>query len=297
VSPRFLPARSRLRKRLLRWGIIALALIVVVLAYGFAETYRLEVKEYDVVSADLPEEFAGTRIVLLTDIHRGAFFSQERVARLVDRVNALEPDLILLGGDYVFANVDYEASCFAELGRLQAPLGRFAVLGNHDYGEHDDKQGPANAIRAASDAGITLLRNEGAWIEKGGERIRIGGVGDFDEDVPRLAPITTGTDQGDFVLLLSHNPDYAEELPSGAVDLVLSGHTHGGQVTFFGLWACRVPSAYGQKYRSGFVTTGTTTVIVSNGVGTSTIPPVRILARPQIVVITLHSDPSASLQP
>jgi predicted MPP superfamily phosphohydrolase len=298
VSPRYLPARSRRRKRWLRAAICVLLLVVVTLAYGFAETYRLEVKEYTFTSADLPKEFDGTRVVFVTDIHRGVFLSQERVADLVDRVNALQPDLIVLGGDYVYRNVDYESSCFAELERLRAPLGRFAMAGNHDYGEYDDDESTLDPlIRAASSAGITLLRNAGAWIDKNGGRIRIGGVGDYTEDNPRLAPALGDARPEDFVLLVSHNPDFSESLPPGAVDLMLSGHTHGGQVTVFGQWAPYVPSSYGQKYRTGMVSNSATTVIISNGVGTSTIPPIRLLARPQIVVVTLRSSPPAALQP
>ncbi len=298
MSPRFLPARGRRRKRWLRAGICVLLLAALTLAYGFAETYRLEVKEYTFTSSDLPKEFDGVRVVLLTDIHRRTLFSQKRVTALVDRVNALEPDLIVLGGDYVFGNVDFEASCFAELARLRAPLGRFAVLGNHDYdGDADGDAGPDEAIRAVNDAGIPLLRNDGAWIENNGGRIRIGGVSDYQEDEPRLAPALGDARPEDFVLLVSHNPDFSESLPPGAVDLTLSGHTHGGQVNIFGLWAPYVPSGYGQKYLTGVVPNDATTVIVSNGVGTSTILPFRILARPQIVVITLHSTPSAALQP
>jgi predicted MPP superfamily phosphohydrolase len=285
-----------------------------VLAYGFVESHRIEVKRYTVTSPDVPAGFDGTRVVLLTDIHRGAFFSQDRVRRLVERVNALRPDLVVLGGDYVYANTDYEASCFAELARLQAPLGRFAVLGNHDYCEYRADSGtgsssgtsdgtrpggatdPSPAIEAIRGAGITLLDNRAVWVEKAGRRIRVGGVGDYQEDTPDLAPTVEGTSAGDFVLLVSHNPDYAEELPIGAVDLVLSGHTHGGQVTFFGLWAPSLPSEYGQKYRTGLVVTEATTVIVSNGIGTI-FPPIRFFARPQIVEITLRSGPPAALQP
>jgi predicted MPP superfamily phosphohydrolase len=279
----------RLRRR---WWLIALAILVMsvaLLAYSFAETYRLETKEYTFISPDLPANFEGTRVVLITDVHRSPFFSQDRVRSLVERVDALEPDLIILGGDYVYTNTSYAASCFAELGRLNAPLGCFAVLGNHDYGKYENGgDGPAPVIQAIDDAGITLLRDRAVWIEKDGARIRVGGVGDSAVDRPDVGPTLEETNKSDFVLLISHNPDYAEELPAGAVDLVLSGHTHGGQVTFFGLWALQVPSEYGQKYRTGVVTTEATTVIVSNGVGTSTIPPIRLFARPQIVVITLR---------
>jgi uncharacterized protein len=271
-----------------------------VLAYSFAESYRVEVKQITITSPDLPIAFDGTTVVLLTDIHRGWFFSQDRVERLVDRVNALEPDLIMLGGDYVYASTDYEASCFSELAGLRAPAGRFAALGNHDYGEYgndgNDYADPTLAIQAIRDAGITVLDNQAVWVEKAGARIRIGGVGDYQEDTPLLAPTMEGTSASDFVLLVCHNPDYAEQLPVGAVDLMLSGHTHGGQVTFFGQWAPFLPSDYGQKYRTGVVSTEATTVVVSNGIGTI-FPPIRFFARPQIVVITLRTGTTSGLHP
>ncbi len=272
-------------------AVALLAVIVALLAYGYGETYWLEVKEYTFSSPDLPAEFDGTRIVLVADIHRGPFFSQGRVRSLVEQVNTLEPDMIVLGGDYVYISTDYAASCFDELERLQAPLGCYAVLGNHDYGSYDDGgTGPAPVIQAIDDAGVTLLRDEAVWVEKEGERIRVGGVDDYSVDDPLLDPVVDGTSKSDLVLLVSHNPDFAEGLPLGAVDLVLSGHTHGGQVTVFGLWAPFVPSDFGGKYRTGMVTTEATTVIISNGVGTSTIPPIRLFARPQIVVVTLRAE-------
>ncbi len=288
------------RRRRIIWCVVAALLVVIVafLAYGVAETYRLEVKQYIFVSEDLPAEFDGTRVVLLTDIHRSLFFSQSRVRSLADQVNALEPDLVVLGGDYIYRSTDYAASCLVELQELRAPLGRFAVLGNHDYGSYEDGgEGPLPVIRAINNAGITLLRDRGQWIEKEGERIRIGGVSDYAVDRPQITSILAGTEESDFVLLVSHHPDYAEELPAGAVDLTLSGHTHGGQITFFGLRAFYVPSQYGERYRTGMVVTEKTTVIVSNGIGTSTIPPIRVFAQPQIVVITLQSGVAAKPHP
>lgn len=289
----------RRRRRRWLWALLAICVVAVgVLAYGFGETYRLETKQYTFASPDLPEEFDGLRVVLVTDIHRGPFLSQERVRSLVDRVNALEPDLIVLGGDYVYLDTDYAASCFEELRGLDPPLGCYAVLGNHDYGDYQDGSGgPAPVIKAIAGAGITLLRDDALWVARGEARFRLGGVGDYAVDIHDEAPTLEGTEKSDFVLLVSHNPDMAEELPSGRVDLMLSGHTHGGQVTFFGVWAFHVPSEYGQKYRTGLVTTDATTVIVSNGVGTSTIPPIRLFARPQIVVVTLEHGTMANLQP
>ncbi len=127
--------KTRTRRRAI-WklaAVVVAAVIVVVAVYSYTETYRVEVKEYTFASPDVPAAFDGTSIVLLTDVHRSFYFSQKRVAGIVDQVNGLEPDLIVLGGDYVYGSEDYFASAFAELGRLEAPLGTFAVLGNHDY--------------------------------------------------------------------------------------------------------------------------------------------------------------------
>jgi predicted MPP superfamily phosphohydrolase len=278
-------------RRLRFVAIMVLVILAGVLAYGVAEAYRIEFKEYTYSSPAVPTTFDGTRIVFLSDVHRGIFLSQGRLGRLVDRVNDLAPDLLLLGGDYVWGNTDYEASCFEELGRLRAPLGRFAVLGNHDYGRPQhadgrDEDDPTLAIAAIKSAGITLLDNRGVWLERNGGRIRLGGVSDYQEGEPQVDPTLEGTKEDDLVILLSHNPDFAEGLPE-AVDLVLSGHTHGGQISFFGLYAFYLPSDYGQKYRTGVVENGPTTVMVSNGIGTSTLLPLRYFARPQILVITL----------
>jgi uncharacterized protein len=281
--------RSRRNRTWLIVAVLIVAAVIAVVGYAYGETFRLQVKEYAFTSRDVPSAFDGTRIVLLTDVHRTWFFSQERVGRLVDRVGRLEPDLIVLGGDYVYRTTEYEASAFEELGRLHAPLGTFAVLGNHDYGEHDsDGEDVGPALRAVAATNVALLDNRAVWIEKAGQRIRLGGVGDYTQDAPQFGPTINDTEAGDMVLLVSHNPDVSEGLPVGAVDLVLSGHTHGGQLTFFGLFAFHVPSDYGQKYRTGEISNGRTTVIVSNGVGTI-FPPVRFFAPPQIVVITLKT--------
>jgi uncharacterized protein len=263
---------------------------------GLLDTFHVETVEYTCDSPDIPAAFDGVRIAFISDIHRGPFYSESQVGQLVDRVNALDTDLILLGGDYVYTGTKYEASCFSQLSRLRAPLGCFAILGNHDYGRPDSANpGPGLAIKAAAEAGIPLLRNQGFWLEKDGQRIRLGGVADYKASTSRLGPIVKGTDKSDFVLLLSHNPDFSEQLPKDQVDLVLAGHTHGGQVTLFGIWAPHVSSEYGQKYRTGIVRNDVTTVIVSNGVGVSTPLPIRIYAPAQIVVVTLHNAPAASV--
>jgi uncharacterized protein len=295
------------------------------LVWVFVEPRVVTVAEYRITSADLPAAFDGTRVVFLTDIHHGPFLSRGSVRTLVDRVNAMQPDLVLLGGDYVYHSAKYIAPCFRELARLHAPLGVYGVLGNHDHWE-----GAERTRRAMAAAGITLLENRGAWLTRGGDRIRIGGVGDLWEDRQLIAPTVGGTSRHDFVLLVSHNPDYYAALmglpprtapvattaggqttvapiatagdgsptPADLVDLVFAGHTHGGQVTLFGLWAPLVASDYGQRFRTGLIDShGTASaagrdggsnvpMIVSNGIGTVT-PPVRFCAPPQIVYVVL----------
>jgi len=284
-----MPTKPRGRNRWWIPAFVALLVVSVLLGYSLAETYRLEFKEVAFADPDVPPGFDGVRVAFITDIHRGPYFSQDRVRKLVERVNALKPDMIILGGDYVYGDTAYMASCFSELRELKAPFGRYAVLGNHDYGDY---QGPT--IDIVRKSGISLLYDEGVWLDKDGDRIRIGGVSDLQLDLPRIGPVTNGTEESDFVLLVSHNPDFAEQLEPGAVDVMLSGHTHGGQVTFFGLWAPYLPSDYGQKYRTGRVEMGATTVFISNGVGTSTFLPVRFFARPQVLMFTLERTATAN---
>lgn len=260
-----------------------LILILIILgifcgAYAFIEPYLIETKEITIESNQIPQEFDGKKIVFLTDIHYGPFFDMDRVNSLVNQTNALDPDMILLGGDYVTDDSSNVGTVFSALSKLKAPLGVYGVLGNND---------PNNvSIAAMENAGITYIGNGGVWIGTNSSRIRVGGVADMDTDVPNQLPILNGVTTNDFVVLVTHKPDYFPKVSKSKVDLVLAGHTHGGQVTLFGLYAPFVSSSYGQEYISGEKKLGNDTMIISNGIG-MVWAPVRFFARPQIVVITL----------
>lgn len=258
-------------------------LLILLAAYALTEPYFIETKEITVKNRDIPDSFNGKTIVFVSDIHYGPFFSRERVRDLVNRINALEPDIVLLGGDDVDHIETDAAPCYEELANLKAPLGKYSVPGNHEWGREK------LAEQEMKEAGITPLRNSAVWIHDGNESIRIGGVGDFWHDSQDIGPTIGEADESDYVLLLSHNPDYAGEIETDKIDLVLSGHTHGGQVTFFGLFAPYTNSKYGQKYRSGFAETDHTTVYVTRGVGTTFLP-VRFFSRPEITVIRLQRE-------
>ena len=258
--------------------LLIILIMGVAVVYSFIEPYMIETKEVVIQSDQVPQNFDGKKIVFVTDIHCSQFFSEERVQSLVDQVNALDPDMVLLGGDYVTDDTSYLEPCFSQLSKLNAPLGVYGVMGNND---------PKNAtITAMENANITYIGNKGLWVEENGEKIRIGGVGDLDTDVPYQGPTIGAVTQNDFVILVSHKPDYFPLANKQKIDLVLAGHTHGGQVTLFGLWAPFYNSRYGQEYVSGIKKSGNSTMIISNGIGTVNAP-VRFFAKPQIVVVTL----------
>jgi len=251
------------------------------LGYTFVEPYWLQITKTTVISKDIPDSFSNMKIVFISDIHHGPYFSLNRVKNLVKKINAMNPDIILLGGDYVSQDSKYIEPCFLELKKLKAKIGKYAVRGNHDNWESTDL-----TKKYMKEADIIDLNNQAVWIKNGVERIKIAGVGDVFTDVQDINPAIFDVKEEDFVLLLSHNPDFVEEIKTKKIDLVLSGNTHGGQVTLFGLWAPIIPSKFGQKYRTGMIETEYTRVLVSKGVGTFGLP-MRFFSRPEINLIRI----------
>jgi len=250
-------------------------------AYPFLEAKWCRVLRRTLQVPKLPSPFEGMKVAFLSDVHHGKFVPLSYIRHAVDLANAFKPDLVLLGGDYVTKDRKYITPGIAELGKLRAKMGRFGVLGNHDFWE-----GLEESKASLASSGITEVTNRGVWLERGGERLRIAGVGDLWTDEQDLdAALGDATDR-DAVLLLSHNPDFAENFEDDRVSLMLSGHTHGGQVVVPGYGAPIVPSAYGQKYLHGLVQGPSCRVFVTRGVGTVT-PPVRFLCRPEVVLLTL----------
>ena len=250
------------------------------------EARSLRVTRITFSSSDVPPAFDGLRIAFVSDIHYGSFVSRARVRTTVDRVNALHPDLIILGGDYIYRKQSGSdiRPVFAELARLRAPLGVYGVLGNHDLALLEVNVAPVMAA-----AGIHELYDSGVWLRRGGDRLRLGGLSDVLPDSRVPPPVLGDATQEDFVLLVSHSPDVAESLGGTPVDLVLAGHTHGGQITVFGLWSPFVPSRYGNKYRAGFARGAPVPTFVTTGVGTIVVP-FRLFAPPEIVLLTLRRD-------
>lgn len=259
----------------------ALATLAAGASYPVLETKWIRVARHFITLPTLPPRFRGTTLVLLADLHHGPFVPLSHIRRAVDWTNNLKPDLILLCGDYVSKSARYIAPVCGELKRLEARMGRFAVLGNHDHWE-----GAGESRIELDRAGVELVDNRGVWLRQGSSRLRLCGVGDLWTDHQNLAAALDEAHEDDAVILLSHNPDYAEYLDDDRVGLMLSGHTHGGQIIVPGYGAPVVPSRFGSKYLGGLVQGPKCPVLVSRGVGTSG-PPVRLFCRPQIVLVTL----------
>ena len=274
--------------------LIAVSLCVaVVFGLAFVESRSLRLTRVTYYNPKVPAAFDGLRVAFLSDFHKGRFTSRAQVRAAVDLVMGLHPDLIVLGGDYAsYQRPEALQPVFDELSRLRAPLGVYAVFGNHDVW-----LGKEEVTAAMEDAGIRLLDNDGVWLEKDGERIRLSGFADLIHEKQDFPATLDDATASDFVLAVSHDPDIVERFRGLPVDLLLSGHTHGGQISLFGLWAPFHHSQYGQTYLRGVVTSGPVPVVITNGIGT-TILPLRLFAPPEVVLLTLRSGaPAGSAAP
>jgi hypothetical protein len=261
----------------------------------FVEGRWFEVTRREVPIKGLSPALDGLRIVHITDLHHGTWMSVEWVRQVIDKANALEPDLVALTGDYVYRGREYVRPVAREIRGLRAACGVVAVMGNHDWWEG----GGELTRRVFAEEGIDLIDNARRFVRPdrtlvadAREGLCVAGVGDLWEDKCLYERALGGVPGGVPRVLLSHNPDVAEEpafLAGGyRCDLILSGHTHGGQIRLPGIGAPVTNSAYGSKYASGLVQGPLCPVFVSRGLG-MTVMPVRLGVRPELAVIELRA--------
>lgn len=235
---------------------------------GRWEREVLRTPEVPVPIPGLPPVLAGYRIALLSDLHNGPAVPRWWLERVVERTTSLAPDLIALGGDFVsHARTDLEG-LEAVLAPLQAPDGVVAVLGNHDHWV-----GAGLVADVVRRAGAELLLNRHLVIRRGPVALAVAGVDDLAHGAVRVADALAGVLPSTPVVLLSHNPDLVEYLPTGLrIDLMLSGHTHNGQLHWPLIGPLTVPSQFGGRYLHGLHQVGATWLYVSAGVGSGAIP-------------------------
>lgn len=263
---------------------IATAAIVVVAvgvgAYGVVDAARPRVVAVQVPLANLPAEFDGMRVAMISDVHvgpsRGAAFTQ----RVVDLVNEQKPDLIVIVGDLIDGTIEKVAPDLDPLAQLSAPLGVYGVSGNHEFYADDG----GRWLDVWGTLGIEPLRNERVSIARGGASIQLAGIQDYSSPAPYepdLPAALAGRDPESFVLLLAHEPRQASQASDLGVDLQLSGHTHGGQ-----MWPINYLVTLQQPSLMGLDRVGNTTLYTTRGAGTWG-PPMRVGAPPEVTILEL----------
>ena len=248
-------------------------------AYGtFYERHRFVRIEQEIAVSGLPSAVDGLRVGLLTDVHHSASVTPDDVNKAVALLQESKPDLIVLGGDYVtFGNRDYVEPVAELLAPLvNARFGSFAVLGNHD----DDKDMPAALARR----GFTVLKDQRTTVTINGESIDFAGLRFWTRRMSDVAHVLKGA--GATTFLLAHDPRRLNEAAQLDVQLVLSGHTHGGQVVLPGLGAV-AGVAKGFPVLAGTAVRENTALFVSRGVGTVYVP-IRMNCPPEVALLTLR---------
>lgn len=268
-----------------------LLVVLLILAWPFIEPFMLETESKSITAEDLPSSIGQLRIVYASDIHKGGLFGDGRVADLVSHINACNPDIVLLGGDYAGDSAG-AIEFFQSLPRIHSRYGVYAVLGNHDRTVPESNLTTLRASMQA--AGVTPLVNAVHRVRVGVSDIYIAGVDDLDNGRPNLAGVASQVSAADYVIFLSHNPAIIPNAlrmqdkngSTGWYDLGLFGHTHGGQVALIGplLKDDGVPDEYTQ----GWFKQNRIDMLVSRGVGTSGLP-VRLFCTPQLHLITVNS--------
>lgn len=257
----------------------------------FIEPYYYRIAEQDVFVRDLSPAFENFRITQITDIHHSRIVGIDEVDRVISLAQSTNPDLIALTGDYTTTYRRFIEPCAATLGNLNAPEGVWAVLGNHDH--YTD---PELTTRALERHHISVLDNANTVLKRGADTLQLAGIDDWSwarTDWPR---VFHGIDQNQPTVLLSHQPAVLDLAQTQRVSLILSGHTHGGQVTVPFIGAPARLATKDLKYAHGLFRRGDTQLYVSSGTGVIGLP-MRLGVRPEIAVLRLRRELRTSRRP
>ena len=293
-GPSFRRGRHQVRNRhRRRWLIFLIVLLVLMICYPLVEARLLQTENKTLQSDDFPIEANNLRVVYLSDIHYGFWFSDADLSRLIGRINSLRPDLLLFGGDYATDN-ETAIKFFRALqkqGTIHSRYGIYGVIGEADRGESDAtcKQ----LTEAMTNAGVVPLVNKVAPVNIAGRQIFIAGLDDKLTGKPDIKGVAKSVNAGDYVILLCHNPSVIQEAQvavdaSGNLswfDLGLFGHTHAGQMAFFST-ALNIAEDVPDRYRSGWLKENRVDLLISPGIGTSVFPG-RLFCFPTIHCITI----------
>lgn len=241
------------------------------------------IKKYTIYSEQLPDSFDGFRIAFASDFHYESRFNRKRLPGLLKALQATEADVLLLGGDYRGRNGGNLTELFDLLHTFRPPYGTYGVMGNHENNANYEI-----VKEEMKRTGIHLLEHEVDTLWKENEYILLCGIRNpFDLKQNGVSP-TLNLHPDDYVIMLVHTPDYAEDTDISNTDLVLAGHTHGGQVSFFNRYTPAHFSKYGTRFMTGLKhNSAGIPVIITNGIGTSR-KDIRLFTPSEIVLVTLY---------
>jgi len=245
---------------------------------------EIEVSRHTVRLRNLPAAFEGLTAVHLTDIHHSKYVSFNAVYRMVALANRQRPDMVFLTGDYVTWSRKYIQPMGEALRHLNARLGVYAVLGNHDL--RVDAESVTRTLRSV---GIKVLRNASSRLDHRGYSLWLAGVDEYSYGQSDLSKALRGIPEGSPRILLAHNPEIISLAAEHQVDFVAVGHTHGGQVKLPGLRSLKSITRPGQEFLEGFVSAGRTQMYISRGLG-KVVVPLRIKCPAEIPVYTFRSS-------
>ena len=275
-------------RRRRRWWIALLFLVIILAAYPLLEARLLQTEKMQLKADDLPEEANNLRIVYLSDVHYGHWFTDGDLNRLLARINSLRPDLVLFGGDYATDNhsaIEFFKKIQAGE-RLRARYGIFGVVGETDRGDSDFDL--VQLTEAMANAGVEPLVNQAEDVHIGASVIYVAGLDDPLSGKPDLKAVSRSVSASDYVIFLCHNPSVIPDAHLakdssgnlGWFDLGLFGHTHGGQMLFFSS-LLGIADDVPDRYRAGWMKENRVDLLISRGVGTSVFPG-RLFCFPQI---------------
>jgi len=266
--------------------LLLLFIVGTILWARFIGTKGLIVKEYAVTSKKIPENFSGLKIVHFSDLHYGSTVHESELKSLIEKINELKPDIVVFTGDLIdkdYYNTDEDIDYITKsLKDIQARLGKYGVIGNHDYGYEEFE-----AIMKNADF-VFLNNNSQKIFYNDSLPIMISGVSSLLQSTPDYKSLLSDTPPDTYHIFLAHEPDVLNKLKDYPIDLMLSGHTHGGQVRL-PVVGTIVKAAGGRTYYEEHYKVGDTELFISFGIGTSTLK-FRLFDRPSINLYRLSNQ-------
>ncbi|MGD6817586.1 metallophosphoesterase [Metabacillus sp. 113a] len=278
--------RRMFLKSMLYFAFAGLALSAGGYSYSrYLEPKLLDVEKIEFTSPKLPQSFSGIKAVQFSDTHLSDHYTLEQLKNIKESINALSPDLVFFTGDLIDDPLHYKEKngIISQLADIKAPLGKFSVFGNHDHGGY----GSNIYAEVMMQSGFTMLKNESRDIRLAdGAVITVSGLDDLMLGKPDYQNLEKGLSEETFNILLAHEPDAWLHTKKLAVDVQLSGHSHGGQVQlpFYGPL---ITPPFADIYTEGLYEYGEMKLYVNRGLGTTRVP-FRFLSMPELTVFTFN---------